>query len=321
MEKLRILIMGRLRFEEKHRQQVLQLVPDADVRIVVTPDEAGDFLSEADIVVGSNWDFNRDVFMKAKNLKWMHAVSAGIEHILFGEMIDSSVMLSNARGIFDMPAMEHTIAVMLTFSRGLFDFVKLQKQKVWGKPKVMDLNGATLGIIGLGSIGRELARAAKVGFGMRVIGTKKNVEAVLYVDEVRAADKLDTLMQESDFVVIAAAATIETEGLIGLKELKLMKPGAYIINIARGSIINEKDLIRALKEGWIAGAALDVFEKEPLPADSELYELNNVLITGHRAGFTHHNLNDERINNFCDNLEDYIAKRPLRTLVNKHAGY
>jgi phosphoglycerate dehydrogenase-like enzyme len=141
------------------------------------------------------------------------------------------------------------------------------------------------------------------------------------VDEVLPDEGLKELLAHADYVALAVAATPETSCLIGEAELKAMKPGAFLINIARGTIINEGDLIDALREERIGGVGLDVFATEPLPADSELYNFDNVIMTAHRAGFTHHMLSDERIVNFLENLEDYRHGRPLRTLVNKQLGY
>ena len=318
---LKILIMSRLAFKERHKDMVQQLAPDADVRLALNPDEAGEFLSEADILVTSNWDLKPDTFMKAKNLKWIHAISAGVEHLLFDELLTSDVQLTNARGIFDTPAAEHTLAMMLAFSRGIVPMVRNQAQSKWKRLEMNDLQGATLGIVGLGSIGRELARMAKVGFGMKVIATKRRMTEEEHIDLLLPPEKLPELLAESDYVVLAAALTPETEGLIGEKELRTMKENAILINIARGPLVQEDALYHALREKWIAGAGLDVFNKEPLSPESPFYDLSNVIITAHRAGFTHHMLNDERIENFCENLDDYLHDRPLRTLVDKKLGY
>jgi D-2-hydroxyacid dehydrogenase (NADP+) len=318
---LKILIMSRLAFKDRHRDMVLQLVPDADVRLALNADEAGDFLAEADILVTSNWDLKPDIFLKAKNLQWIHAISAGVEHLLFNELINSDVQLTNARGIFDTPAAEHTLAMMLAFSRGILPMVRNQAENKWKRLEMTDLQGATLGIVGLGSIGRELARMAKIGFGMKVIATKRRMTEEDNVDVLLTPDQLPELLAHSDYVVLAAALTPETEGLIGREELQMMKSSAVLINIARGALVQEDALFQGIKDGLIAGAGLDVFTKEPLGPENPFYELENVIITAHRAGFTHHMLNDERIENFCENLDDFIHGRPLRTLVDKKLGY
>ncbi len=318
---LNILIMSRLAFKERHRAQVEKMVPTAEVHLALNAEEAGDFLEKADILVTSNWDFKPEIYKKAKNLKWVHAISAGVEDMLFPEMVNSEVLLSNARGIFDTPAAEHTLAVMLSFSRGMIELIRSQNRNHWNRVQVRDLQGATLGVIGLGSIGREIARMAKVGFNMKVIATKRHMTDEKNVDILLTPDGLPKLLSESDFVVLAAALTPETVNLIGSKELQMMKPTAVLINIARGQLVDDHALIQALQERWIAGAGLDVFRKEPLTEENPFYGVENLLITAHRAGFTHHMLNDERIDNFCENLGDYISGKPLRTLVNKSIGY
>ena len=321
MSNLKILIMSKLAFKQKHKEMVQSKAPTADVRMALNSEEAGDFLAQADIIVTSNWDFKLDTFQKAKNLKWVHAISAGVEHILFNEMVESEVLLSNAKGIFDTPAAEHTIAMMLAFSRGMLPIINHQPEKNWQRIAVSDLHDATIGIVGLGSIGREIARIAKTGFNMKVMATKRRMTEEENVDHLFPPEGLPELLTHSDYVVLAAAVTPDTEGLIGEKELKMMKKNAVLINIARGQLIQEEDLLKALKERWILGAGLDVFSKEPLTPESPFYDLDNVIITAHRAGFTHHMLNDERIESFCDNLDDYIHGRPLRTIVNKKMGY
>ncbi len=321
MNQLTILIMSKLHFAEKHKNMISEVLPSADIFIAKNAEEAGESIEKADIILASNWDFNREIYSKAKNLKWVHAVSAGVENMLFPEMVKSQVLLSNARGIFDTPAAEHTMALILSFSRGIGEAVCHQEDKKWRRYSVVDLQGSTLGIVGLGSIGREIARIAKHGFNMRVIATKKRITSEPDVDCLYPVAEQDTLLKESDFIVIAAASTPETEGLIGEQELRLMKKNAVLINIARGKIVKENDLINALKQGWVAGAGLDVFEKEPLSHQSELYELDNVVLTPHRAGFTYHNLNDERIENFCENLQDFLSGKQLRTQVDKQAKY
>ena len=182
LESTKILIMSRLAFKERHKKMVEDLLPGADVRLALNPDEAGSFLEETEVLVTSNWDLKPDTFLKAKSLKWVHAISAGVEHLLFKEMVESEVLLTNARGIFDTPAAEHTIALMLAFSRGMIPIIKNQSKRKWERISVSDLQGATLGIVGLGSIGRELARMVKAGFGMKVIATKRRMTNEKHVD-------------------------------------------------------------------------------------------------------------------------------------------
>lgn len=320
-KQLKILILSRMLFDDSHAEMVRAAAPEAEVRLANSAEAAGDFLAAAEIIVASNWEFPSELFRRAKSLKWLHSVSAGIEKLLYPEMMESDILLTNARGIFDGLVMEHTLALMLAWARRLPQCVRAQAVGKWRRSEMSELAGKTLGVIGLGRIGREIARVAKVGFDMRVLGVARRQTENEYCDAVLPAERLGEVLKASDYVVLAVAATPETEGLIGESELALMRPHAFLVNIARGSVVQEKALIRALREGWIGGAGLDVFEVEPLPPESELYDLDNVIMTSHRAGFTHHNLCEERIENFLENLDDYLHGRPPRTIVDKRRGY
>jgi phosphoglycerate dehydrogenase-like enzyme len=174
----------------------------------------------------------------------------------------------------------------------------------------------------LGKVGEGIARAAKA-FDMRVVATRRHVteqETSAAVDTLYPSDRLPEMLGESDFVVVTVALTKETQKLIGERELRAMKPTAYIINIARGSVIDEAALTKALKEKWIAGAGLDVFEKEPLPQNSELWTLPNVIITPHVAGLMP-DYNARAMEVFCENLKRYLAGQPLINVINRTRGY
>jgi len=187
-------------------------------------------------------------------------------------------------------------------------------------PKV--LRSKTVGIVGLGNIGREVARLAKA-FGMRVVATRRSVKRVArakYVDILLPREQLLRLLSESDFVVLSLPFTSETNKLIGEKELRTMKPTAYLINIARGNIVDEEVLIRALDEHWIAGAGLDVFATEPLPPDSRLWEFPNVIFSPHIAGGME-DYNIRTIELFCENLRRYLSGKNLFNVIDKKKGY
>ncbi|MGI5838905.1 MAG: D-2-hydroxyacid dehydrogenase [bacterium] len=318
---LKILILSRMLFDENHVATVRAAVPEAEVRLARNGEEAGNFLAAAEIIATSNWEFPPELFRRAKRLKWLHGVSSGIEKLLYPELVESEVLLTNARGIFDTLVMEHTLAMMLAWARRLPRLVRAQAAGEWIRTDMSELAGKTLGVIGLGRIGREIARAAKVGFNMRVLGVARRQKEFAYCDAVLPSERMGEVLRAADYIILAVAVTPETEGMIGEAELAMMQPHAFLINIARGSVVQEKALIRALREGKIGGAGLDVFEAEPLPSESELYDYENVIMTSHRAGFTHHNLCEERIDNFLENLDDYLNERPLRTVVDKRRGY
>jgi phosphoglycerate dehydrogenase-like enzyme len=190
----------------------------------------------------------------------------------------------------------------------------------WGEFRLDELTDRTLGIVGLGGIGSEVAARAKA-FGMRVIATRQRPEMPAEnADEVRAADELAWLLRESDFVALCAALTPATRHLIGAEQLRQMRSTAYLINIGRGSLIDESALVTAVQEGVIAGAGLDVFEEEPLPAESPLWDMPNVTITPHEAGSSPRS-HERFMALFCENLRRYVAREPLLNVVDKTAGY
>jgi phosphoglycerate dehydrogenase-like enzyme len=275
----------------------------------------------AEVIHPGRW--SDDLWKSAPRLKWVQSGGAGVERFLTPDFIASPIVLTNARGIYAIPIADHVIAFVLHFSR-VFNML-LRKQighawADWGECDPDELVGKTLGIVGLGGIGTEVAKRAK-GFDMRVIATRRRPELPSdYADEVRGADELPWLLRESDYVALCAALTPGTRHLIGEEQLELMKPTAYLINIGRGGLIDEQALIAALREERIAGAGLDVFAREPLPPESPLWDMPNVLITPHTAGSSprsHARLMDL----FCENLRRHAAGEPLLNVVDKAAGY
>ena len=273
------------------------------------------------------WALTPEQFGKEKRLRWVQSTAAGVGKNLFPEMVKSDVLLTNASGVHAIPISEHVIGLMLSLSRKLHLAMRLQIERKWREESIVnipDLPGEmfekTFGIIGLGAIGRAVAERAKA-LGMQVIGTRKNWKrSENFVDQLLPPEQMDTLLSQSDVVVVACPLTEETKGLIGKEQLRKMKPTAFLINIARGKIIDEQALIRALKESWIRGAGLDVFEEEPLPEASELWGLPNVVITPHVAGATPKYW--ARVANlFADNLRRFLDGQPLLNVVDKKLGY
>ena len=268
----------------------------------------------------------KDIFLKAKKLKWIHLGVAGVDKTLFPEMLQSKVLLTSSKGIHQITISEHVIGLILAFSKGIASSIKAQSERKWLQRELIDkrftLEKKVLGIVGLGNIGLELARKAKV-FDMKVIGLKNKIrkgEKYKNVDLLLNKKKLPELLRQSDFVVLLVPLTKETYHLIAKKQLELMKKEAYLINVARGPIVNEKDLITVLKNKRIKGAGLDVVENEPLEAGSPLYDLDNVIITPHIAG----SMPDyyKKVGEiFHKNLIRYLSNKPLLNLVDKKKGY
>jgi len=319
--KVNVLYIGTL--NEAQRKRIESAAPDIALHHALKPGEVGEIISEVDVVAAPMVYFPRDLFLRATNLKWLHALSAGVDAMLHPELIASDVQLSNSRGVFDTPVSEHAFTLLAALTRELPHYARNQRMGQWKRGPASEMEGKTIGIIGLGSIGRVIARKAKLAFGMKVMATQKPLNQIEPdVDVLLPAEELDTLLQTADYVVVTAALTEATTGLIGARELRLMKPTAYLVNIARGKIIQNEALIQALREGWIAGAGLDVTDPEPLPPDSELWELDNLILTPHIASVTDPVLTSERMTTvFLENLQCYLKGEPLPTSVDKERRY
>jgi glyoxylate/hydroxypyruvate reductase A len=282
-------------------------------------------LAQADIL----FDFdhtNREALPElTPKLRWVQATSAGI-----GQMVRSlgyakrmpSVQYSTASGTHSHPLAEFCAMAMMMFSRNLWQMQALQSQARWERFAASDLMGRTVTILGLGRIGRQVARVS-AALDMRVLGVKRTVAGIepssLFCDALYSPDQLDELLPQSEFLVIITPHTDETEQMITARELALPK-GAVLINIGRGAIIDETALIEALQSGHLAGAALDVFATEPLPSDSPLWSMPNVLVSPHSAS-TSDRENSRLVDLFCDNLQRFLNEQPLRNLLNTETLY
>jgi D-2-hydroxyacid dehydrogenase (NADP+) len=274
-------------------------------------------LAEADILFG--FPPPADLLHRSPGLTWIQDPLVGVEMFLNPEFVASRVILTNARGIHDQVA---ELALMFALMLAKQSPVSTQRQydRKWKRFTPGVLHSQTMGILGLGNIGMKIARLAKA-FHMRVIATEiRPIKKPSYVDEILPAADLPRLLERSDFVVIAIPLTPETSNLIGLKEFQTMKPSACLINVARGGIIDEPNLVQALKEGWIAGAGLDVFVMEPLPTQSQLWGFPNVIITPHCAGLREdYDLLVTKL--FCKNLWRFLKGKELLNIVDKIKGY
>jgi len=274
-------------------------------------------------VLFMRWDLEQETLerfiTRHESLRWVHSVSAGVDHLPFPQLMASDITLTNASGVFDVPVAELVMAFILAAVKRLPQFFAQQQAHEWNRLELGVLPDLTAGIVCMGAIGSEIARLCRA-FGMRVIGLQRQPQPSEYAEEVFGADRLHELLARSDFVVVACPLTEETRGLIGREELTAMKPQAWLINIARGPIVDQEALIDALREERIGGAALDVFAEEPLPEDSPLWELPNVILTPHNAGSTPR-LEEEEARLFLENLRRYVAGQPLLNVVDKRIGY
>ncbi len=266
----------------------------------------------------------RDFFLEAlPTLKWVHTGSAGVGAALFKELVESNVVLTNSAGIHAPPMAETVLGIMLYFARGLDFATRDQVAGRWDQTAfgtaaspVTELSGGTLGLIGYGGVGRAIAHKARA-FDMRVLATRRTARPS---DDGTEIVSLEHVLRESDVVVITVPATPATQHLIGRDELALLKPSAVLINVARGTIVDEAALIELLRDKRIRGAGLDVFEQEPLPEDSELWKLPNVLILPHVSATTPR-FWDRQSDLIIENFQRYLNGQPLRNVVDKQQGY
>ncbi len=283
-------------------------------------------LAEAEVLFTSTV-IPEDIVGRAAKLRWVQLTSAGLDRLLDSELARSGVAITTASGVHAVPIGEYVMGAMLAFAKGLPAAMRAKKERAWRPYLAEELYGKTVGIVGLGAIGGYVARLAKAD-GMRVLAIRRSIRrraaapdtGFADVDELLPPSDLTYLLSQADYVVIAVPLTGESRGLIGERELRAMKPAARIINIARGGVIDEAALVQALKEGWIAGAALDVFQQEPLPPESELWEMENVILTPHISGGTPVYM-ERAVALFCDNLRRYLAGEPLRNAVDLKRGY
>jgi len=269
-----------------------------------------------------------DQLAMARNLRWVHAPSAAVHQLLFPELVNSDVIVTNSREVHGPVVAEHVMALIFALAKKIPQFVALQHKHVWGQESMWragvrprEIAGTTLGLIGVGSIGRRVAEMASA-LGMRVIAVREHVEKGTPpgVQAVFAPSAIDEMLKQSDYVVLAAPLVGTTRGLIDAERLAAMKPEACLINVGRGPQVDETALADALRTRRIAGAALDVFAQEPLPADSPLWDIENLLITPHNGSITE-KLWHRHYEQFSDNLRRYISGQPLRFVVGKQKGY
>jgi phosphoglycerate dehydrogenase-like enzyme len=253
-------------------------------------------------------------------LQWLHVTRGGVSAYLTPSIKERPIQVTGSKGIHGAVFSEFALACILMLAKRLPQCIQAQRERKWQKLQPLEVEGQTIGIIGLGVAGTELARKAKA-LGMRVIAVKRTAaEKPSFVDELGTPELLPRLLAMSDFVVLLLASIPSTVNLIREPELRLMKATAYLINLSGGRVIDEKLLVWALQERWFAGAALDAFARQPLPQDSALWNLPNVLITPRIAGITSRKWAD-LLPIFKDNLQRFIAGRPLRNIVDKDLGY
>jgi glyoxylate/hydroxypyruvate reductase A len=284
------------------------------------PDDLRAALARADVVF--SFLVPSHLPQLAPRLRWLHTPATGIDHLRGTGVLESDIRITTAGGLFAPVIAEHVLAAMLYFAKRLGHFERQRRERIWQMTRVQTLANHTAGLVGVGNIGSHVAALAK-SFGMRVIGTGRTItagRAIPGVDRLLPRNQLPALLSQSDYVVVAVADTAETRQMIAAAELAAMAPEAVLINVARGTVIDEPALIAALQAKRIAGAALDVFAEEPLPADSPLWELSNVLLTPHVAANVEGYL-ARAIAQFAENLRRFLSGAPLAQEYDRRRGY
>ncbi len=284
------------------------------------------YLASADVL----FDFDRthfdDLPERAPNVRWIQATSAGIGQLVhrlgYAQRMPDTVF-TTASGVHAIPLAEFSLMSMMAFRKRLIGTLEDQARHHWERYAGTDLEGRSLVLVGMGSIGTAVARMARA-FGMRTVGVKRTVDGVdpdsLYLDALHGFADLHVAIGGAEHIVLGAPHTPETEGLIGETELALLAPGAVVVNVSRGALLDEAALADALQSGHLAGAALDVFAEEPLPADSPLWDMPNVIVSPHSAS-TSDRENGRITDLFCENLRRYLAGEPLLNVLDTEALY
>jgi phosphoglycerate dehydrogenase-like enzyme len=297
--------------------------PQVEVVYSAKKRDDDDALRNADVMIG--WALPPEQLHAAKSLRWIYSITAAVDQFLYPKLISSEIALTNAGSVHGPVVAEHAIAMLLALAKRLPSAVRYQERRKWAmeaiwseSPRPREVRGATLVVVGLGSIGAEIASMAGA-MKMHVIGVREHPERG-GAQEVVGVDALDSVLARADFVVLAAPLTERTRHLIDAQRLQLFKPSAFLINVSRGALVDEAALVKALRGRKIAGAALDVFEQEPLSRWSPLWKMPQVLITPHTAFLTE-NVWHRHFEVFAANLKRYLTGQPLEDVIDLKRGY
>jgi phosphoglycerate dehydrogenase-like enzyme len=304
---------------------MLETLPDStSIAVGETPEAFARAAPHADVIL--HWSAELPVFEEvwrmSPRIRWVHSLSAGLDGVLFPALAESPVPLTNARGAFSEALGEFAIGAILFFAKDFRRMVRNQMAGCWEEFDTVEIRGQTVGIVGYGDLGRAVAWRAHA-LGLKVLALRRRPEFARgdpHVDQIFSLDRLHEVLARSDYVVAAVPFTPESRGLIGKAEFEAMKPSAVLINIGRGPVVDERALVDALAGKRIRGAALDVFDVEPLPAGHPFYKLENVLLSPHCADHTP-DWKERTMRLFLENFERFRRGEPLANLVNKQLGY
>jgi phosphoglycerate dehydrogenase-like enzyme len=327
---MKILIVHYHTFELWHapawiRERLQQAFPQHQFVQLQNYDRVPLEIADTDVFIG--WSLRPEQFVAAAKLRWIHSPAAAVHQLMFAELIRSSVLLTNSTGIHGPVVAEHAIAVLLALAKRLPRAMQYQAKREWSQdqlwhelPRPREVADATAVVVGMGGIGHEFTVRAKA-LGMKVLAVRENPgKGPGGADAVYGPAQIGEALPHADYVLLCTPVTPATTGIINAARLRAMKRDAYLINVARGPLIDEPALLQALQEKRIAGAALDVFNEEPLPADSPFWSLDNLLITPHTAAVTER-LWERHYKLIVENLNRFLAGQPLLNEVNKQRGY
>jgi glyoxylate/hydroxypyruvate reductase A len=313
MNKHHLLIIHR--WAPDFKDYLQKLIPDLKITAWTSAETMPPHIAEIDIILG--WKFPQELPKKAKKLKWIQSIGAGVDHIIGQPELSKDVIITRTIGDLDVLMAEYVLGFCLYFTLQVPRLLENKNQAKWEPFPTNKLEGKALALLGLGAIGSTIALKAK-GLGMHVLGAKKTEGSTKGVDQLFIGDQWTNMLPQADFFVIALPITPETEGLVKADALKLLKKDCYLINISRGKIVDEHFMIKMLKDKKLAGAALDVFDEEPLPADNPLWKMPHVVISPHIAGVSQ----PEGIcPEFYENYQRFIKGKPLHYAVNRAQGY
>lgn len=327
---MKVLIVHYHTFELWHappwlRPRLQQAFPEIEFVQLPNDRKLGKEIVDADVFIG--WSLAPQFLAIAKKLRWVHSPAAAVNQLLTPKLVNSEVVVTNSTGVHGPVVAEHAIAVILALAKRLPQAMRHQARKTWSQdqlwkqlPRPREIDGATVALIGMGGIGREFTSRAKA-LGMTVLAVRENpANGPCGADRVYGTAELDQVLPEADYVLVCAPLTSATARIINHARLNKMKKDAYLVNVSRGQLIDERALLDALKRRRIAGAALDVFDHEPLPRSSKFWGLDNLLITPHTAAVTER-LWERHLRFISENLKRFIAGQPLLSQVDKARGY
>ena len=327
---MKVLIVHYHSFELWHapawiRERLQQEFPEHQFVQLPSYDRAPEEIVDTDVFIG--WSLRPQQFLAATKLRWIHSPAAAVHQLMYPELIRSKVILTNSTGIHGPVVAEHAIAVLLALAKRLPQAMQYQAKKTWSqdqlwheRPRPREVAGTTVVVIGMGSIGAEFTARARA-LGMNVLAVRENPgKGADGAHAVFSPAELDDVLPQADYVLLCTPVTPATTAIINSARLARMKPDSYLINVGRGPLVDEAALIEALRDHRIAGAALDVFNEEPLPPDSPFWSRDNLLITPHTAAVTER-LWERHYKLIAENLSLFLAGRPLLNQVDKGRGY